>query len=374
MDTENDIMNASPQQKVGVIFKSYEPLALMQKYARQAELSNMTGGFWIAEAYHWFRQYDLESRGCFATLAAVAMATKNIPIGLGITSPYVRHPTVLASEASAIDELTGGRFIMGLGAGMVGVKYLEYDIGEMRPVPVHHEAMDIMRRVFTGDAFEYKGKFFESRMPGYERAKAGLRTEIPIYIGATGPYMQRLAGKESDGMLLAGLTSPAFVKYARNNMMKSAEKAGRSLPPDFPVGGVILCSCSRDGDKARNAARSYTGTYIVNKIKNIKNDVILAGSGLPDEAWKPFRAAIEEGTDNNVTHLVTDEMMRKFTVIAGNSQDCLEIVQELIDAGLNLPLLEVVGNTEDDCLETIRLMGKEVVPNLKPAIIAQGVG
>ncbi len=104
------------------------------------------------------------------------------------------------------------------------------------------------------------------------------------------------------------------------------------------------------------------GTYIVNKIRNIKNDVILAGSGLPDESWEPFRKAIADGTDDNVTHLVTDEMMRRFTVISGTPDDCLEITQDLVDAGLNLPLLEVVGESEEYNLEVIRLMGEHVVP------------
>ncbi len=362
-------MSTSVSPKVGVIFKSYEPLSAMQKYAAQTEASNLMGGFWIAEAYHWFRQYGLESRGCFATLAAVALATEKIPVGLGITSPYIRHPTVQVSEAAAIDELSNGRFIMGIGVGKVGIEYLEYDIEVMKPVKVHHEAMEIMRKAFSGEAFSYKGDFFESTMPAYDRAADGLRTEIPIYVGATGPFMQRLAGRESDGMLTAGLTSPAFLKYAIDNMNKGADKAGRQLPVDFPVGGVILCACSKDGDKARDATRSYTGTYIVNKIRNIKNDVILAGSGLPDSAWEPFREAIAAGTQDNVTHLVTDEMMRKFTVISGDPEDCLEITQELVDAGLNLPLLEVVGDSEKDNLETISLMGEHVVPRLKPQIV-----
>ena len=75
--------------KVGIIFKSYEPMTAIQKYAAQTEASGYTGGFWIAEAYHWFRSYGLESRGCFTALAAATMATKEITIGLGITSPYV---------------------------------------------------------------------------------------------------------------------------------------------------------------------------------------------------------------------------------------------------------------------------------------------
>ena len=353
--------------KVGVIFKSYEPMSAIKKYAALTEEMGYQGGFWIAEAYHWFRQYGLEARGCFGTLAAAISATKNIPIGLGITSPYIRHPTVLAAEAVGMDELSDGRFIMGIGVGKVGIEYLEYDIAEMPPVRIHQESMDIMRKVFSGEKYAYKGDFFESTMPAYDRVADGLRTDIPIYVGATGPFMQKLAGRSSDGMLLAGLTSPAFVKYAIDNMKAGAEKKGRSLDADFPVGGVILAACSKDGKRAKDATRRSTGTYVVNKLRNIKNDVILAGSGLPDEAWDPFRKAIKEGTDDNVTHLVTDEMQRKFTVISGTPDECAEITQELIDAGLNLPLLEVVGASEADNLESVRLFGESVMPQLKPA-------
>ena len=64
--------------KVGVIFKSYEPLSSIRKYAIQTEESGFGAGFWIAEAYHWFRSYGLESRGCFTALAVVVLADPNL--------------------------------------------------------------------------------------------------------------------------------------------------------------------------------------------------------------------------------------------------------------------------------------------------------
>jgi len=353
--------------KVGVIFKSYEPMSAIQAYARQTEESNLSGGFWIAEAYHWFRKYGHEARGCMATLAAAALATKRIPIGLGITSPYMRHPTVLASEAVAIDELSGGRFVMGLGAGKVGIAYLEVNLKEKAPVTVHREAIEIFRRIVSGEALRYKGELFQSEMPPLDRRGRELRTQIPVYIGATGPLMQQLAGKMADGLLLPGLTSPGFVRYARGNLKKGFESGARKPDLEFPVGGVILASVSRDGAKARDAARSYTATYVVNKLRNIKNDVILSSSGLPDASWEPFRRTLAEGTEDQVTHLVSDEMMRKFTVIAGTPDECVELLQQLIDAGLNLPLMEVVGADREANLQTIRLLGEEVVPRLAAA-------
>ncbi len=58
-------------------------------------------------------------------------------------------------------------------------------------------------------------------------------------------------------------------------------------------------------------------------------------------------------------------MMRAFTVISGTPDECLELLQQLVDAGMNLPLMEVVGASEADNLETIRLLGEEVVPKLR---------
>ena len=69
-----------------------------------------------------------------------------------------------------------------------------------------------------------------------------------------------------------------------------------------------------------------------------------------------------------MTHLVSDEMQRAFTVISGTPDDCLEITQELIDAGLNTPLLEVVGASAEDNLETIKLFGEAVLPKLRSKV------
>ncbi len=256
---------------------------------------------------------------------------------------------------------------MGLGAGKVGIVYLEVDLKKQSPVKVHRESIEIFRGIVKGEKFTYKGELYHADVPAIDRASRGLRTYIPVYIGATGPYLQQLAGKIADGLLLPGLTNPGFVRYAKDNLQKGFEKASRKPVPDYPLGGVILAACSQDGAKARDAARSYTGTYIINKLRNIQNDVILSSSGLPDETWTPFRAAIEAGTEDNVTHLVSDDAMRKFTVIAGTPADCLELLQQLVDAGLNLPLMEVVGASQEDNLETIRLLGEEVVPKLKQA-------
>jgi 5,10-methylenetetrahydromethanopterin reductase len=352
--------------KIGIIFKSYEPLLSIRLYARRTEEHKLAGGFWFAEAYHWFRKYGYEARGAIACLAAAITETSTIPIGWGIGSPYLRHPTIQASEACALDELSGGRFIMGMGAGKVGINYTEVDLQDEPPVKVHRDSIEIFRRVVGGEAFAYRGAIYSSEMPGIEAAQRYHRDTIPVYIGATGPVMQRLAGEIADGLLLPGLTSPGFVRIARKNMADGFQKIGRAQPDDFPLGGVILCSIAQDGRKAREAARRSAAIYVVNKVRNIKNDEILSSSGITDTELAPLRQRIDEGNDD-LTDLVTDDMLRKFAVVAGTPDEALEILQGLVDAGMNLPLMEVVGASEADKLETIDLIASDIVPNLKRA-------
>ena len=356
-------MAGSEGPRVGVLFKSYETLEQIAAYASMTEEVNLTGGFWIAEAYHWFRNYGHECRGAVVTLATAAQATERIPIGAGIVSPYIRHPTVQAAEAAALDELSGGRFIMGMGAGKVGINYLETDLQKATPVRVHRESMEIFRGIIRGEAFSYEGEIFRASVPSVDPSKTRHRNAIPIYIGATGPFMQRLAGEMADGLLTPGLTSAGFVKYAKRNLEKGFEKRG-DAPEDFPLGGVILASVSRDGAKARDATRGYVATYIVNKIRNIQNDVILSSSGISQAELAPMRKALESGR-SDLKEFVTDPIQHRFNIIAGTPEECVPVLQELIDAGLNLPLMEVVGEDTDSCLETIRLLGTEVVPKLE---------
>jgi 5,10-methylenetetrahydromethanopterin reductase len=253
---------------------------------------------------------------------------------------------------------------MGLGAGKVGVNYLETNLKNATPVKVHRESIAIVRGVLGGEAFSFAGDIYEASVPAIAADRHGHRTSIPIYIGATGPYMQRLAGEIADGLLLPGLTSPGFVRYSYENLRKGFARIDRA-PDHYPVGGVILCSVSNDGKKARDAARPYVATYVVNKIRNIQQDAILGESGVTEEELAPMRQRIEAGNEDLVD-LVGDDFMRKFTVVAGTPAECVDILQELVDAGLNLPLMEVVGDDIDANLETIRLLGAEVAPNLKP--------
>ncbi|MDH3467760.1 MAG: LLM class flavin-dependent oxidoreductase [Gammaproteobacteria bacterium] len=349
---------------VGIVFKSYEPLDEMAAYAQMAESVGLSGGMWVAEGYHWFRNFGKESRGAFVTLSACAAATKTIPLGLGITTPYIRHPTIIAAEAAALDEFSRHRFTLGLGVGAVGVRYLETDLEKHKPVPVHREAVQIIRGVLSGKAIKFEGDIFKAEIPAVDPKSVRYRPDLPVYIAATGPMMNRLVGRIGDGLLLPGMTSSGFVRIAQKRLQEGFDKVGRTPAEPFPVGAVILAAVSKHGDKAREATRAPSATYVVNKVKNIQNDEILTSSGVDEAVLGPMRDAVRRG-EQELTHMITDDFMRQFNVVSGTPDECVEILQDLIDAGLNLPLMEVVGTDVQMNLETVRLLGEEVVPRLK---------
>ncbi len=357
-------MSSLARPDIGIIFQSFERLPAITAYARRADELGLGGGFWIAEAYHWFRRYGYEARGAMVTLSAAAAVVKNIPLGLGTVSPYLRHPTLLAAEACALDELTGGRFIMGMGAGRMGTAGIEPDLSRRDAVRMHREAVMIFRQTVKGEPFHYVGETYAASMPSINEDRRFHRDDIPVYIGAAGPLMQTLAGEIGDGLLLPPLTTPAFVKFAIGNLRKGLASARRSRLNSFPLGAVILCSLSRDGAAARAATRPQVAAFLVNKVRNIHSNQILISSGITEDEITPLRERVFLGNDD-LADLITTNLLRKFNIAAGTPDEVAEMLQKLIDAGVNLPLMAMVGADEAAVLEGITLLAEEVVPRLK---------
>jgi 5,10-methylenetetrahydromethanopterin reductase len=344
---------------LGVLFKTYDPISDLVECAALVEREGLHS-FWLAEAYHWFRNYGGESRGAMVTAAAIACGTRRIPIGIGIVTPYTRHPTIIAMEAAALDEVSGGRLTLGLGVGKVGVNYLGFDLSRMTPVATHRESIEIIRGVLRGKPFEYHGKIFHATAPAVAPESVRYRPDLPIHIGATGPKMIELAGATADGLILPGLTTPGLVRYAREHLEIGARRSGRALN-GFPVAAVIVCCISRDGKRARDIARPMVFTYLVNKLKNIQNQTLIDVAGLTEDDLAPIQRAIARGEAGDPSRHVSDEILRKTSVIAGTPEECVETVRNLAASGLTLPLLEVAWEGRE---ETIRLAAGEVAPHV----------
>jgi 5,10-methylenetetrahydromethanopterin reductase len=172
-----------------------------------------------------------------------------------------------------------------------------------------------------------------------------------------------MSGSISDGLLTASITTPAFVRYARQNMEEGARKAGRD-PRTLILGSVIVGSIGRDSAKGKEGAREQAAMYLANKVQNIKGaaDVLLQSAGLSFEELQPIADAMETGGRKAAAKAVTDETLRKVCAIAGTPDECIQQVEDYRAAGCTHIMLEIWG---DNRTGQARLFGEAVLPHVR---------
>jgi 5,10-methylenetetrahydromethanopterin reductase len=348
---------------IGVLQLSMEPVRETVAMAKACEEAGFDT-FWIAEAYPWWRKHSFEARSSTAVLAVIAQETKRMQLAWGIISPYTRHPVQIAMEARVMQDLAGGRFLLGLGASKIFMKEIGEGEGEkVGPATVMRESVEIIKGVLQGDAFKYEGKVFQANVPALKHDAHTPRGIPPICIAGTGPVLQRLSGSIGDGLLTASITTPAFVRYSLKNMQEGARKAGKD-PAKLILGSVIVGSIARDSNKGKEGAREQAAMYLANKVQNIKGsaDVLLQSAGLTFEELQPIADAMEKGGRKAAAKAVSDEILGKVCAIAGSPDECVQRIEEYRAAGCTHVMLEIWG---DDRTGQAKLFGEAVLPHFR---------
>src|SRR2546421_1190959 len=329
-----------------------EPLDEMLASAKAMDAAGMDT-IWLAEAYPWWRKHGMEARSWTVVSALVARETERLTIGWGIISPFTRHPVQVAMDARVVQEAAGSdRFILGFGtskiflnnAGMQTTKTL----GPMR------DAVEIVRGVLGGEAFEYEGSTWNAKVPALQADAHAPREVPPVYVAATAPKMQQLAGEIGDGCLTPSITTPAFVRYTREN-----------VAADIDIGCTVVASI-HESDRAagRDGAREIAGMYLANKVQNIQGaaDTLLDLAGLTQEEIRPIADAMERGGRLAAKEEVTDEILDKCKPIAGTPDDCIRAIEEYREAGCSHVMLELWGKRRR---AQIALFGEKVLPHFR---------
>jgi alkanesulfonate monooxygenase SsuD/methylene tetrahydromethanopterin reductase-like flavin-dependent oxidoreductase (luciferase family) len=174
-----------------------------------------------------------------------------------------------------------------------------------------------------------------------------------VYVAATAPKMQALAGEIGDGCLTPSITTPEFVRYTREN-----------VAADIDIGCTIVASIAEDRDEGRDGAREIAGMYLANKVQNIQGsaDTLLDLAGLEQDEIRPVAEAMEAGGRLAAKAKVTDAILDKCKPIAGTPADCIAAIEEYRDAGCTHVMLELWGEQRHD---QIRLFGEKVLPHFR---------
>ena len=342
----------APPFRIGVMQLTMEPLDEMLASARAMDEAGMDT-IWLAEAYPWWRKHGMEARSSTVTSALIARETTRPTVGWGIISPFTRHPVQVAMDARVVQEAAGpGRFILGFGTSKIFLN--NAGISTNRTLGPMREAVEIVRGVLGGGAFEYHGDTWSASVPAMQNGAHAPRDVPPVYVAATAPKMQALAGELADGCLTPSITTPAFVRYTREN-----------VGADIDIGCTIVASIHEtDRDAGRDGAREIAGMYLANKVQNIKGaaDTLLDLAGLTQDEIRPIADAMERGGRLAAKEQVTDEILDKCKPIAGTPDDCVAAMEEYRDAGCTHVMLELWGDRRRD---QIALFGERVLPQFR---------
>jgi 5,10-methylenetetrahydromethanopterin reductase len=338
--------------RIGVMQLTMEPLDEMLASARVMDEVGMDT-VWLAEAYPWWRKHGMEARSSTVVSGLMARATERLTIGWGIISPFTRHPVQVAMDARVVQEAAGpGRFVLGFGTSKIFLRNAGIEtsktLGPMR------DAVAIVRGVLGGEPFEYTGSTWSASVPGLAADAHAPREVPPVYVAATAPKMQQLAGEIGDGCLTPSITTPAFVRYTKEN-----------VGADIDIGCTVVASIHEsDRDEGRDGAREIAGMYLANKVQNIQGsaDTLLELAGIEQDEIRPVADAMEKGGRLAAKAEVTDALLDKCKPIAGTPDDCIAAIEEYRDAGCTHVMLELWGANRH---EQIRLFGRKVLPHFR---------
>jgi F420-dependent oxidoreductase-like protein len=186
-----------------------------------------------------------DARDASLVLGAYAAATQQVKLGTGVLPIYTRHPTAMAQMAATLDELSGGRFILGIGVSHKVTVEAMWGLHLDRPVDAMREYLTIVRTSLREGACSYEGQLFTARW-AYSGPR---RPDLPVMVSALNPRMLELAGELADGIVLY-MCPPAYIRdQVVPAVTAGRQKAGRALDGFEIVAAFDACVTSD-----RNAA------------------------------------------------------------------------------------------------------------------------
>ena len=314
--------------RIGIAFSGGLTASEIADCAERAEALGYESA-WVAEGHGGDQ---------FAILAACALRTSRIRLGTAISSVFARTAPTIAMAAATVDELSGGRFVLGLGSSHRVQVGPEHGVEYARPLDRVRDTVAIVRTLLREHDVSHAGETV--RIERFDLWFRPLRGELPVYLSALFPKMLELTGEIADGVILTRSTL-ATASAARARIAAGAARAGRDAA-GIEVTSLLPASVSPDREAAFAAARPglafYAGFFP-------RYNRLLAETGFPDEAAAVAKAWAA-GDDAGAARAVSDEMIAA-TGIAGTPDECRERLDAYRDSGLDLPIISPFARGPD---------------------------
>jgi F420-dependent oxidoreductase-like protein len=294
---------------------------------------------WVAEAW---------GRDAFSILTQLALATKKIQLGTAIVNVFSRTPGVLAMTFGTLDELSGGRAIIGLGSSGINVVEHWHGIKFDKPATRLREYIEIINMIMRRQKLDYDGKIFKLGR-GFTMQFNPVREHIPTYIASITPKSMEQTGEIADGWI------PIYwpkdkIREGVETLMAGARKAGKSRG-DLTVAPAIVMQVTEGGseEQVRMAARAPIAFYI-GRMGTYYYEM-LERHGFEDEVAK-VKAGWAARDPKAAAAGVSDRMLDQ-TAVVGPLERCRDELDERRALGVDLPLLPMPGR---DAIEMGRIL------------------
>jgi 5,10-methylenetetrahydromethanopterin reductase len=328
------------------------PVAQLVERARLAE-ANGYNAVWVADERFY--------REVYSCLGQIAANTAKVLLGPCVTDPFARHPALTAMAIATLDEISGGRGILGIGAGVSG--FAELGIDRRKPARAIREAIELIRALLRGETADFDGEVI-----AFDHGRLSFsppRSEVPIYVASNGPLGQRVAAAIADGVIMEACASVAEVRAFRTAVDNAARKAGRD-PQAIRIIARLNTCVAADGRAARDAVRPVVARYLgAGRLRS--RTAATQGLTLPAEAVaRVAGAAYAAGVTPYLplVPFVTDRHVDAFT-LAGTVDEVTEHAIALREAGADAIIARPVAPEADMIEETIRKLGTEVWPRVE---------
>jgi probable F420-dependent oxidoreductase len=254
---------------------------------------------------------ELYSRSATVPMAVLAATTSRVLIGSNIAYGVGRSPLVWAAEARDLDELSGGRLILGLGNGTATMMQNWHGISGEAPAARMAELITVLRKLWRlhEGPVDHDGRFYSVHISPSTDMRPPLRANLPIWIAGINPVMLRTAGRVADGLIGHPMFTADYIEQVvRPEIALGASQAGRVIDR-IAVAGIRMCAIDDDEDAARRRAAFAIGHYAASHVY----DRLFALHGW-SAAQDKIRDAARERDANALIRAVPDEAVDAIAV------------------------------------------------------------
>lgn len=323
-------------------------LSPREPIGRFAELAGMAESLGFGMA--WMADSQLYTKDPWVALTLAASGSRSIGLGPGVTNPVTRHFSVLACALAGLDEVSGGRAVLGIGTGDAAV----FPLGLRATVDDLGQTVERIRTLSEGGSVTVDGR--QVRM-------ATGRRRVPIFVSASQPRMLRLAGAVADGVILMGAAQPDLTRWQLERVAEGAAEAGRALADVF-VDLWFAISIAEDPGKALADVRPWAASQarwfarwreLPPALAPFADEFRRAAEGYDFARHLSRRGAAPEPVSDAFTEWIA---------VAGSLEVCAAKIRPLLGLKVDRITFALLPGGREGRL---RQYGEELIPRLRPA-------